>query len=112
MESIRGSARILKQPKEVRMRDIERIDRTNKIVINLMKENDRLKDKINENNICYDELLKLKEFFYNKSKTLYYCLDEIEKIILKRQEEHYCYCDECSPFKEILQKIKEVKENE
>ena len=39
------------------------------------------------------------------------CLDEIEKIILKRQKEHYCYCDECSPFKEILQLIKQVEES-
>lgn len=76
----------------------------------LQAENEKLKEKINENNYCYNELLKLKDFFFNKSKTFYNCLDEIEEIILKRQKEHYCYCDECSPFKEILQLIKQVKE--
>lgn len=54
-----------------------------------------------------------KKFNYQREQKNKYkqCLDEIEEIILKRQKEHYCYCDECSPFKEILQLIKQVEES-
>lgn len=65
----------------------------------------QIKGEINATQKWYQEHTNEK-FKADKYKN---ALDEIEEIIFKRQKEHYCYCDECSPFKEILQKIKEVK---
>lgn len=67
----------------------------------LKADNDELRNQVKFKNQFRDYAHKYKN-----------ALDEIEEIILKRQKEHYCYCDECSPFKEILQLIKQVKDGE
>lgn len=85
----------------------------------LKQENEELKEKINENNYCYNELLKLKDFFFNKSKTFYKCLDEIEGIIEECNANSGCYdtCNyydlcNCDTDSFVLKLIKQAKKSE